>query len=567
MRVLAPGSSLTAVISLSPPTLPCLAAHVGEWLHTHYGPGVLFDCQLAAGDVCLFVFFPSQVSNVFAGAVQFVRGHPFFRLLSRGTLRHTPAERLRFLTFHADEADTLNVPLDACASSSSSSPREEDAATLAEASGRPHRPEGDDDAARADESGEADTGPTFLQLTASVSRPQVPPPSGCVDTRASVAPSPGLALSRLRAVPSPQRCRHRSDLSPSVRVGRDLEDVSCPPSLPAVSSLTAPPDALSSGCRLKKDAACHSPMHSGDESCPPSLIARFPGLPLRSGLNGIGCDLAEESCPLPPAVTGPCLGLQDQPGAVKALGGLTHLSNSGTARNVHPDLPKAPARAATSSRPVLTISNHLPASSEVRSLSALLHAVAVWGGDAWLPFACLRVPWHIRRLLPPCSTSFCGLAPTALHIFTDGSADSSAAGWGTVLVAEYGGPDKRGIVAFAGGRVIDSPAPPSFSARTNNAAEAWAVLVSQLAALALPPYLPLTFWIDSRVTLEGATGKSSPALIQGDPALSNAVRASAQVLQQRQAPTQWCWTPGHARVGCNELADHIAGRAAQGAFC
>ena len=45
VRVLAPGSSLTTAVSLSPPTLPRLAEHVGGWLHTLYGPGVLFDCQ------------------------------------------------------------------------------------------------------------------------------------------------------------------------------------------------------------------------------------------------------------------------------------------------------------------------------------------------------------------------------------------------------------------------------------------------------------------------------------------------------------------------------------------
>ena len=155
--------------------------------------------------------------------------------------------------------------------------------------------------------------------------------------------------------------------------------------------------------------------------------------------------------------------------------------------------------------------------------------------------------------------------PTAFHVFTDGSADCSITGWGAVLVAEYDRPEERGIVAYTGCRITNSPPPSSFSARTNNAAEAWALLAAQLAALALPPCLPLTFWVDSRVTLEGAAGVPTPADIQGDPALSCAVRATAQALQQRPAPTQWHWVPGHARVGCNELADYVAGLAARDA--
>ena len=79
----------------------------------------------------------------------------------------------------------------------------------------------------------------------------------------------------------------------------------------------------------------------------------------------------------------------------------------------------------------------------------------------------------------------------------------------------------------------------------------------------LPVFLPLTFSTDSSITI-GSTGLSDPAFIQGDPALSNAVRASAQALQQRPAPTQWRWVPGHSRAAFNELADHVAGLAARG---
>ena len=125
VRVLSPGSSLTTVVGLVPPSVHHLAAQVGEWLYTHHGSGTLFDCQLAAGDVCLFAFLPDHVGSHFAGAVQFVRGHPFFRLVSRGALHFTPAERLRFLTFETDAAHTQAVPLVVSADSSSGSPGEE----------------------------------------------------------------------------------------------------------------------------------------------------------------------------------------------------------------------------------------------------------------------------------------------------------------------------------------------------------------------------------------------------------------------------------------------------------
>ena len=149
-------------------------------------------------------------------------------------------------------------------------------------------------------------------------------------------------------------------------------------------------------------------------------------------------------------------------------------------------------------------------------------------------------------------------------MYTDGSAERGRAGWGAILAAEYGAPDRCCAVAFAGNLVAPCGGPDSFVAQTNNAAEAWAVLVTQLAALALPVCLPLTFWIDSNVTIGTATGFSDPALIRGDPALSNAVRASAQALQQRPAPTQWRWVPGHSRAVFNEMADHVAGLAGGG---
>ena len=476
--------------------------------------------------MCLFAFFPGQVSNRFAGAVQFVRGHPFFRLISRGTLHHTPADRLRFLTFQADAANALEVPADASASAFSSSQG------AAEAEGETSG------------SGGADVCSRYL----SVSRVGI--------RRAS--------RECIRAAPSPLRRRPLCHPSCGLSDNDRVPDESCPQQ-PAGTPSPLQSFRLSDVRCPRGDESCPLQPVLRDVSCPSRLIAG-PFLPSSSDSGRLPGD---ESCPPPLACTREGVAQGGSSGAMpkartlpsNTFGSLPQYAHGGPCGF----LPEQPA-ASKSVRQVLAISDRLPDSSKVRSLSALLHAVTVWGGGLWSPFADLRVPQHIRRLLPPCSTVFCGCAPTALHVFTDGSADRFFAGWGAVLVAEYGGPEKRGIVAYAGCRVTDCPAPSSFSARTNNAAEAWAVLVAQLAALALPTCLPLTFWIDSRVTLDGATGQAAPASIQGDLALSNAVRASAQALQQRPAPTQWCWTPGHASVGCNELADYIAGRAAQGAI-
>ena len=49
-----------------------------------------------------------------------------------------------------------------------------------------------------------------------------------------------------------------------------------------------------------------------------------------------------------------------------------------------------------------------------------------------------RIPWCIGCLLPLDHDRFAGHVPTVFHIFTDGSAERNAAGWGSVLVAELG---------------------------------------------------------------------------------------------------------------------------------
>ena len=447
--ILAPGSTLTVVVSLIPPTLQQLNNQVSDWLLLHYGPGTLYDCAMAAGDVCLFVYMPDQVSNLFAGAVQIVRAHPFFRLVSRGALHRTPADRLRFLTFDTDAACTLSIPSAVAASDSSSG--------VGEGAGGSNGAEE-----------EVSEGHSLLQLRASLQRAKVLPVPLSEDRNVGQGDGRGMPYplsDQLRALPSPLRMRSDRIL-PS----------------PSLTSSTG---------------KCES--ESGPAQ-PPD------GPPSDSGMQAAS---------------------------------LTH---------------------------VVRLSESLEPSSELRLCSSLVHAIAVWGSEIWVPISRVHLPCWIQALLPNCHEDFAGQAPSAFHVFTDGLSKRGKAGWGVVLAAEFGGPDRLRFLAVAGRGILPIAGAASFSATTNNAAEAWALLMAQLAAFALPAHLPLTFWVDSQVTIGSAQGTAEPASIQGDAALSEAVRATALLLQQRPAALQWIWVPGHSRVGGNELADYIAGLAARGAF-
>ena len=210
VSIFAPGCTLTVVVSLTPPTLRQLADQVSDWLLTHYGPGTLFDCGLAVGDVCLFVYMPEQVSNLFAGAIQIVRAHPFFRLVSRGALHRTPADRLRFLTFETDAANTMAIPQGA-SSSGSSRGGEVERAVLS-------REEGED----------VDEGHSLIQLHAVVE--PVPGISPSERDRGGGVPSEDAVLAehQVRAIPSPARGGVKPG-SCSVSVRHHKEDESYPP--------------------------------------------------------------------------------------------------------------------------------------------------------------------------------------------------------------------------------------------------------------------------------------------------------------------------------------------------
>ena len=203
---LSPGSSLTTVVSLVPPTVQHLAAQVSEWLHTHHGAGVM-----AAGDVCLFAYLPDHVGTHFAGAVQFVRGHPFFRLVSRGALHYTPADRLRFLTFETDAANTAAIPLatDTASSSRSVGP-------------------GDGEASQ-EEVEDASTGYSLLQRSARVVRGTLFP-SACDGCASSQPEGPTPLWRRLRL--SPLLC----EIGPPLSLRALL--LSVPEQLPAFLAMT-----------------------------------------------------------------------------------------------------------------------------------------------------------------------------------------------------------------------------------------------------------------------------------------------------------------------------------------
>ena len=626
VRVFAPGCSLTTVISFSPPTVSLLAEHVGEWLQAHYGPGVLFDCQLAAGDVCLFAFIPNQVSNIFAGAVQFVHRHPLFRLVSRGALHHTPAGRLRFLTFQTDAANTLAIPVAADSNASSGSSRGTGTAARTDAgadSGDPVSPFSEDDR-------DTGTGISLLQTSAQVSRrlmsvPHLPPGQDMPKQAGG-----GPVFARLSAIPSPLRCRSFTAPSPSdshcrplqgaLRASlhsggalpgshpdadaghgciprgmtcmpqRSLEDESFPPRLAARSASPQPladaalilsPNPCISGAGAPGGTSRFPRRSMEDESFPPRSDACTSFLSPLCQTTASACTEGDESCPpaftiaapgdrhtgdeplslqLCPTISGgsfpcqafPCQGMHNG----RTTGDVPYPPSVPDAER-HPTQCPAPTATRT-----LQLASTLAESSPVRDLASLLHSMSLWGNSFWQPVQQLNIPRWIRKLLPSggCPST---QSPTAFHVYTDGSADNNGAGWGAVLVAEYHGPPYRQAIAFAGRNISASGCFASFSAQTNNAAEAWALLATQIAALALPVQLPLTFWVDSCVTLGSATGQTDPARIRGDPALSCAVRASAQILQQRPAPTQWRWVPGHSGFGFNELADLVAGLAAR----
>ena len=465
---------------------------------------------------------PAHVGSHFAGAVQFVRGLPFFRLVSRSALHFTPAARLRFLTFETDEANTMAIPLTA---SAAFPPRSSASAS--------------EDASQ-NEDEDASEGYSLLQKSVRVSCGTAPSSllrSGGTDLAVgTLVTVPEQAL----AMPSPLRRRAAtiSGLEPSVFRGS--------PDGPASTTghTAATLSALPRGHNAREDASCPPlPCHDllpEPASAPNTLKSRTLETELRAPLRfsqSQHVSLQPDTC----EIAGP------------------------DAQHDGPLLPAEPDKESESGAEHLPVlSEVLVESTPVRDLASLLHSITLWGHECWQPIRQLRIPGWISQLLPSTNVPPGVNTPTAYHVYTDGSADHGKAGWGAVLVAEYQDPSCRCAVAFMGHQISRSGGFGSFSAQTNNAAEAWAVLITQLAALALPVFLPLTFWIDSSVTIGSATGLFDPALIQGDPALSNAVRASAQALQQRPAPTQWRWVPGHSRAAFNELADHVAGLASRG---
>ena len=72
VRILSPGSCLTVAVGMTPSSLLQIATSMGTWLVAHHGPDLLYDCQLALGEACFFVYVPRSVGNTFANAIQVV---------------------------------------------------------------------------------------------------------------------------------------------------------------------------------------------------------------------------------------------------------------------------------------------------------------------------------------------------------------------------------------------------------------------------------------------------------------------------------------------------------------
>ena len=201
--------------------------------------------------------------------------------------------------------------------------------------------------------------------------------------------------------------------------------------------------------------------------------------------------------------------------------------------------------------------HHFPAASSPDSTAELRLIVSslqlpwldFWSRD----FEAVTLPPEIRGFLLA-SPAMAG-HPLEFCVFTDGSASSSAAGWGAVLFGLFGSLDSPfwAFVGFAGGNVTEDGRPG-----TNNQAEGSALLHVLTWALSLPPFLPLSIVSDSALCVRCVNGEAKPPCGKARASVHHQCRYVKQAHEAAGRNLVVSWTRSHWGTAGNECADKVA---------
>lgn len=139
------------------------------------------------------------------------------------------------------------------------------------------------------------------------------------------------------------------------------------------------------------------------------------------------------------------------------------------------------------------------------------------------------------------------LPAESIRFYTDGSS--------------YGnpGPAGSGVACYVRGE-LHSIRTRSLGQATNNAAEMDGVLAALEETRSLPPDLPVYIFVDNRLAINIAVGRSSPEWCED---VAKATRAKMTDTAQGRCVSLY-WVPGHAGVDGNEVSDQAAKAGAAG---
>ena len=211
------------------------------------------------------------------------------------------------------------------------------------------------------------------------------------------------------------------------------------------------------------------------------------------------------------------------------------------------------------------ISQHSETPDSLQRMRVDLKALA----SPWLGFWCPdfdAFPCKLRQKIFPSTVAEGPIV--AFHIFTDGSATSGKAGWGVILCAEHAGYTSEQLhwVGFAAGPVgaPDSP----FTSKTNNAAEACALLVATAFSLSAQ-HIPVWLHSDSRLAIGEAAGWSAPIqsgddATSGQPDVHTCLRQLTLFRHACDPRLHHAWIRSHQGHLWNEMADRAADMGCRG---